>query len=72
MRKYPRGKLNASDEGALDIQVRVKDHTVIVEFRKPVAWFGMDPKTAEAFINTLIDATREANRGIGDTICIIV
>ena len=39
--KYPRGKLNANDEGALRFMARVVGNTLIVDFGKPVAWLGL-------------------------------
>ncbi len=44
--QYPRGKLNADDEGQLNMRIGVRDKTVIVDFGKPVVWFGMDYHTA--------------------------
>jgi hypothetical protein len=39
---FPRGKLNGSDEGGLQIAISVLDKTVIVAFGAPTAWIGMD------------------------------
>ena len=44
--KYPRGKLNANDEGALSIAIHIQDKTVIIEFFKDVKWIGLDKTTA--------------------------
>ena len=41
MTNYPRGKLNAHDEGRLRIAMRVDGNTLIIDFGKPVAWFGL-------------------------------
>lgn len=40
MSNYPRGKLNARDEGELRIAMTVKDNTLVIDFGKPVAWIG--------------------------------
>ena len=53
--KYPRGKLNESDEGASAIAIYVQDKTVIVNFGKNLSWFGVDKfqaiKIGEAIIH---------------------
>lgn len=41
MRQYPRGKLNAEDDGQLRMAMVVKDNTLIIDFGKPVAWLGL-------------------------------
>jgi hypothetical protein len=46
---FPRGKLNADDEGALRIGVTVKDKTVVIAFGKETAWIGMDKAGALMF-----------------------
>lgn len=46
MNKYPRGKFNQHDEGALRIGVTHKDNTVLIDFGKSVSWVGMDRDTA--------------------------
>lgn len=43
---FPRGKLDADDEGGLQFGIAVKDKTVILSFGKPVAWLGLDKATA--------------------------
>jgi hypothetical protein len=44
--QYPRGKLNDSDEGELQMKIGVCDRTVILDFGKPVVWLGLDYHTA--------------------------
>jgi hypothetical protein len=40
--RYPEGKLDPSDEGVLDIRMGLTPAgTFIVDFGKPVVWFGM-------------------------------
>jgi hypothetical protein len=53
MAEFPRGKLNDEDEGELQIGVAVRDRTVIVNFFKPIAWFGMDRATALALAENI-------------------
>lgn len=58
--QYPRGKLNADDEGALAIAITVKDKTVIVDFGKPVNWLGLDADSARNLARTLLRRADEA------------
>ena len=41
MSDFPRGKLNASDEGALRIAMTVRKNTLVIDFGKPTAWIGL-------------------------------
>jgi hypothetical protein len=54
VKNYPRGQLNAADEGALLIRIAVQDRTIIVDFGKPVMWLGLDASTARALGEKLI------------------
>ncbi|MBY0562465.1 hypothetical protein [Hyphomicrobium sp.] len=57
MNQYPRGKLNADDEGALAFRIGVSDKTIIIDFGKPVTWIGLDKATALALIANLTQYT---------------
>lgn len=50
---FPRGKLNADDEGGLRVAIAVKDRTVMIAFGKEVAWLGMSKPEALAFAETI-------------------
>jgi hypothetical protein len=50
---FPRGKLNASDEGGLQLAIGVKDRTVIIDFGKSVVWLGLDKRTALQFAESI-------------------
>jgi hypothetical protein len=39
-------KLSPEDEGPLDIQVFVYNQVLVLDFNKPITWFGMNKKTA--------------------------
>ena len=52
---FPRGKLNDSDEGGLQIAIGVRDKTVIVDFGTPTTWIGLDKQTALALANGIIE-----------------
>lgn len=56
---FPRGKLNDSDEGGLQIGVTVKDKTVVVVFGTPVAWLGMPAEAALQLANALLQRVNE-------------
>lgn len=51
--QFPRGKLNADDEGALQIGIATLDKTLIINFGKPVEWIGLDKITAVALAETI-------------------
>jgi hypothetical protein len=55
---FPRGKLNADDEGGLLMGIAVKDKTVVINFGKPVAWLGLDKMTAIKLGNAIIKHAR--------------
>lgn len=54
MNKYPRGKLNETDEGALNIRLTNKNDTVIIDFGKNVSWIGLDKQTAIDFASMIL------------------
>ena len=56
---FPRGKLNADDEGALRLAVGVKDKTVMIVFGKEVAWLGLDKAQALAFAESIRQRAEE-------------
>jgi len=59
MDKYPRGKLNADDAGAMEIAVGVQDKTVIIKFSEATTWIGFDADGAIQLAETLIKRARE-------------
>lgn len=58
---YPRGKLNDSDEGAINISISVdqETETVLINFGKEISWVGFDKATAIALSMALM---RGANK----------
>lgn len=54
MNQYPRGKLNADDEGAIQIAISELDNTVIMDFGKNVTWIGMSKPEALEFAKTIM------------------
>lgn len=51
---FPRGKMNDSDEGGINIAIFEQDKTVIIDFGKELSWLGLDADTAEQLGNQLI------------------
>ncbi len=51
---YPRGKLNADDEGALAICIGLQDKTIIIDFGKPVKWIGFEHQDAINLANNIL------------------
>ena len=51
---FPRGRLNALDEGGLRMAIGVEGGAVVVHFGKPVAFVGLGPQEARALARSLI------------------
>ncbi len=51
---FPRGKLNADDEGGLAMGVTTVDKTVVLNFGKEVAWIGFGYDDAVQFANLIL------------------
>ena len=52
--QYPRGKLNADDEGQLAIAITTKDKTVVIDFGKGVTWLGLGAEEARQLGRNLL------------------
>jgi len=59
MNKYPDGKLNNSDEGALKIATYIKDGRVVLDFGKDLSWIAFDKETLQVFIKGLENKLKE-------------
>lgn len=59
--EFPEGKLDASDEGQLRLAVAadVEHKLVLVDFGKPVKWFGLTKAEAINFANMIRDKARQ-------------
>lgn len=71
---FPEGKLNEHDEGGLRIAIGSQDGKVIIDFGKPVAWFGMGPQQARELGVTLMKNAYNLDEGnmihtSGDVVC---
>jgi hypothetical protein len=66
---YPDGRLDASDEGGLQIAITTYKGKVVLAFGGPVAWVGLGPELARDVASTLqaralsAEAEREGPRG---------
>ena len=63
--KFPRGKLNADDEGALQLGLTNHNGKVIIQFGVPIKWLGLGPQEAADLASGLIKHAREAARTTG-------
>lgn len=52
---FPQGKLNKTDEGGFSMAVSSQDGKVLVLFGTPVAWLGLDKKTAINLARSIMD-----------------
>ena len=59
MINYPRGKLQADDEGELTFTMYWKDKTFIIDFGKEVKWIGMSREEAQQFALRILRMTAD-------------
>jgi hypothetical protein len=52
--KFPRGRLNDTDEGELAVAVSSEKGVVRIDFGTPVAWLCLPPDDALAFASVLV------------------
>ena len=57
--KFPRGKLDKTDEGALRLAVHQYNGTVRVDFGSSVRWFALPPRDALKFATLLVEHAEE-------------
>ena len=57
--KYPNGKLNEHDEGALTFRMATVDGNVVIDFGKPVQWIGLDKKSGQMLVDRLQERINE-------------
>jgi hypothetical protein len=61
-RRYPRGRLNADDEGEIQMAVTVQDDVVVIAFPKRLSWVGLPAELAEELAQTLLTRATEARK----------
>lgn len=52
--RYPRGKLNESDEGSLRISVGLQENIVVINFFKDISWIGLDKEAALSLAEAIV------------------
>ena len=57
--KFPSGKLDADDEGELNVAISHYRGTVRIEFGKKIEWFAMSPEQARGLGELLIEYADE-------------
>ena len=55
---FPRGKLNAQDEGGLTIAIGNEGGNVVIRFGKKIAWVGFPPEEAIQFALSIMKHAR--------------
>jgi hypothetical protein len=58
--EFPRGKLNADDEGAIRLGVTHSQGNVVIEFGTPVKWIGLPPEQAMDLARAIMQHAGEA------------
>lgn len=61
-RRYPDGRICASDEGEMDVRIHTDRGNVVIDFGKPIAWLGMPPSYVREFIKLLEKYAARARR----------
>lgn len=56
--KYPDGKLNDGDQGAVAIALVVNKGHLIIDFGTSITWFGFDRQTAIKFGEKIVEIAR--------------
>lgn len=57
--KFPDGKIDPNDEGEIKFGITILKGNVIIEFGKPVRWFGMTKEQAKDLGEFLIKKSEE-------------
>lgn len=70
--EFPEGKVSATDEGAIQFAIGVKDGKVILDFGTPVAWVGMNPQQAADLASTILKRAKEAARANGQSVAFTI
>lgn len=60
--RFPRGHHGKDDEGEISLGMRIRHGTIEIHFGKPVAWVGLGPDEAAAFIQMLNKHLTELRR----------
>lgn len=62
MSKFPRGKLNPDDEGAVSMAIGVDQDCVVLAFPRPVQWCAFPAEQAEELAATILARAKDARR----------
>jgi hypothetical protein len=62
---FPHGKLNADDEGALNIAISRENGVVRIDFGEPTAWIGLPPELALEFASVIVKHALALKHGGG-------
>jgi len=57
--QFPQGKLSEDDEGLLEVAIGIHEGKLIVNFGKPVYWFGLDYDGAMQLASNIIGRAQE-------------
>lgn len=61
--RYPRGKLRADDEGALQMALVIQDGALVIAFPHPVTWIGLGIVDLENLIAGLQEKLAQLKAG---------
>jgi hypothetical protein len=58
-KRYPDGRLDAGDNGAIEAAIYVKDGRLVIDFGKQLSWLGFEKKSLRGFIDALENKYKE-------------
>jgi hypothetical protein len=60
---FPRGKLNETDEGGINIAISTEEGNVRIDFGKPTAWVAFPPEQALQLASLIVARAMTIKRG---------
>lgn len=59
--KYPDGKLNENDRGAIPISLLVEDGRLVIDFSRSITWIGFSREDAIRFGEKIVEIAKTIN-----------
>lgn len=65
MKQFPAGKIHENDEGIIAFRITHKEDKIVIDFGKPVYWFGLELKEAKGLVELLTKHIKDIELGRG-------
>jgi hypothetical protein len=69
---YPEGKIDKTDEGAIQFSVGERGNAVVLDFGTSVHWVGMTPQQAADVASALLKQARLVARRNGESVAFVI